>query len=88
MSVAVKVWADDEPKPPADQSTNLSTVPSQNWLREEPAYAAELYGLERGAGHRGAVYRVNVLDNEDVTHHFTVTVAHQITATVRKLDEL
>ena len=84
MSTAVKVWADDEAIPTADQSTNLRTVPSQNWLKEEPAYAAELYGLERGTGNREAEYLVNVLDDEGVTHRFLVTVARQITASVRK----
>lgn len=82
MSLAMKIWCpDDEPVP--EGLTNLTTAPP-NWFREDPEYAAELYGLERGAPKGSVEYRVHVLDTQGQLHVFQVKVGLQLEANVRK----
>lgn len=89
MSRAVKVWASDENRPSGDKLSNLTTAP-KNWFREEPAYVAELYGLERGliAQMYGVPlaglneFHVFVEDDLGGTHEFGVKVQHELVARV------
>jgi len=89
MNTTVKVWASDESRPEGDKLSNIHSAPP-NWFREEPVYAAELYGLERAnvAAMYGVPldgprdYHVLVLDDQGVTHEFTVRVRHELVAHV------
>jgi hypothetical protein len=76
VNLAVKIWAEDEPKPEGGKAHNTGAPP--NWFKEDPEYAAELYGLERGLGE----YKVTVLDDDGSTHKFTVKVHQQLVARV------
>jgi len=76
MSTAVKVWARDEPKPEGNVAHYTGAPP--NWFKEEPKYAAELYGLERGEG----AYTINVLDDEGAHYEFKVKVRLELQAIV------
>lgn len=81
MAVCVKVWSPDtEPRPRG--LFNKSTCPKAppHWFKEEPEYAAELFGLEtRKSG------RVHVLDSDGRLHMFEVEVGVIIDAKVRRL---
>jgi hypothetical protein len=82
VAIAKKVWSADEVRPPGELVTNLKTVPSQNWLREEPRYAAELYALERGEGK----YIIFVDDEDDHLHRFVFEVKWSISAVLKEAD--
>lgn len=85
MTLAAKVWASDESEP--EGLFHRETLPDcpPTWLWEEPAYAAELYGLERFKGPESCVYTVNVLDTKGELHRFEVRVARMPVATVKTL---
>jgi hypothetical protein len=78
--LATKVWALDECEPPGQASSNLEGVP-RHWFREDPAYAAELYALERWGKfmHDGTLTKceafIYVLDTRGDTQRFTVHMA-------------
>lgn len=81
MLVTTKIWAEDEAMP--EGLFNKTTLPNAppNWFREDPVYAAELYGLERGTGQ----YNLNVLDDEGNIHHFKIEVVRSLTASIQKV---
>lgn len=91
MPTTQKVWSPDDEAEPEGLS-NLKSAPP-NWFREEPQYAAELYGLERGNPNHGSVrggspsktYRVHVLDDSGTLHKFNVKVAWTIVAQVESI---
>lgn len=84
---AAKVWCpDDEPEP--EGLFNKATCPDAppHWFAEDPGYAAELYGLERGLvtlGGPSKEYNVHVIDGRGVLYKFKVKVGHELTAHVR-----
>ena len=81
-AVAAKVWCPaNEPEPMG--LFNRATCPQApaNWFREEPADAAELFGLEIGVGD----FEVHVLDTAGVLHRFNVSTARDLNAHVKAL---
>jgi hypothetical protein len=83
MALADRVWGPGETEPPEGVLTRLVTAPP-NWFREEPAYAAELYALERGAM-MPPEYTVYVRDVKGVLHVFSVRAALELVVRVRPL---
>ncbi len=83
MSLAAKVWGPGEPEPPDGVLTHLTSAPV-NWFREEPAYAAELYALERGP-RMPSEYLVHVRDVDGLLHRFIVRAALELVVRVRQL---
>lgn len=75
--VAVKVWLAGEAEPPDGHGHTTKAPP--HWFEEDPRYAAELYGLEKGPGD----YRVRIRDNRGALLEFQVSVGHVPQATVR-----
>jgi hypothetical protein len=83
VAIAAKVWGPGEPEPPDGVLTHLTSAPP-NWFREEPAYAAELYALERGS-RMPAEYEVHVRDVKGVLHDFKIRAALELVVRVRPL---
>ncbi len=83
MAETAKVWGPGEPEPPDGVLTHLTSAPA-NWFREEPAYAAELYALERGAK-MPPEYLVHVRDVGGVLHRFVVRAALELVVRVREM---
>jgi hypothetical protein len=83
MALAARVWGPGEPEPPEGVLTHLTSAPP-NWFREEPAYAAELYALERGAK-MPPEYTVYVRDVNGVLHLFKIRAALELVVRVSQL---
>lgn len=83
MALAAKVCGPGEPEPPDGVLTHLTSAPA-NWFREDPAYAAELYALERGA-RMPSEYVVRVRDVDGVLRLFKVRAALELSVRVREL---
>lgn len=79
MILAAKVWTSKEPEPEGLFNKAMCPAAPPNWFREDPEYAAELFGLELGVGD----HTVNVLDTAGVHHRYDVSVAREIHARVR-----
>jgi len=86
MSLCARVWAQDEAEP-SDGMSNLTTAP-KNWFRETPAYAAELYSLERWLPDTRASFEpiervVYVRDDAGRLHKFDVRLRRETTVDVK-----
>ncbi len=81
--LAAKVWGPGEPEPQDGVLTHMTSAPP-NWFREEPAYAAELYALERGAK-MPPEYTVYVRDLNGILHRFKVRAALELAVHVSQL---
>lgn len=78
MATTVHIWASDEVPPSSLFNRGTCPAAPPHWFREEPAYAAELYGLERGPGQ----YVIYIIDAEGASHRFDVKVQQTIEALV------
>lgn len=83
MALADKVWGPGETEPPDGVLTHLTSAP-KNWFREKPAYAAELYAMERGSK-MPSRYEVKVRDEDGVVHRFAVRAALELVVRVERL---
>jgi hypothetical protein len=88
MGFTKKIWEVHEAEPPDGVLHQLKTAPP-HWFHEDPAYAAELYGLELYSqrtstdSFRGMnQYIIHVIDDEDTKFVFTVKVGVEIVARV------
>jgi hypothetical protein len=87
MSLAVKIWQTGSPEPvDATHDFPDSKQVPRHWFKEDPKYAAELYGLELGIepGESKRCISVSVLDTGGVMHLFDVDVFRTIEVRVRK----
>ncbi len=91
MPTAVKVWREGLPEPEDGDVTDIDSIPGGRdggWLREDPAYAAELYALEvyptmTRPGGEPKVVRVAVLDDTGSRRTYAVTLVPSVDTIVR-----